>query len=100
MPKSQHRFVALLRGINVGGNNIIPMTQLKATFEDAGCDDVTTYIQCGNVVFSSSQSSADRLAEQLESILGETFNYHGRVAVLSQAQYTKSLSAACRLGAR
>jgi len=46
-------FVALLRGINVGGNNILPMTELKALCEEAGFKNVRTYIQSGNVIFES-----------------------------------------------
>ena len=42
------RYVALLRGINVGGKNLIPMPALKAAFEEAGFEDVRTYIQSGN----------------------------------------------------
>ena len=49
--------VALLRGINVGGRNTLPMTRLVRMFEDAGCECVRTYIQSGNVVF---EAPADR----------------------------------------
>ena len=44
-------YVALLRGINVGGKNALPMKDLAAMFSAAGCEDVVTYIQSGNVVF-------------------------------------------------
>jgi hypothetical protein len=44
-------FIALLRGINVGGKNIIKMEQLKQVFDDMGFSDVKTYIQSGNVIF-------------------------------------------------
>jgi uncharacterized protein (DUF1697 family) len=44
-------YVALLRGINVGGNNMVPMKALKASFEKLGFRDVATYINSGNVVF-------------------------------------------------
>lgn len=47
------RYVALLRGINVGGTNKISMTELREAFEDAGAAAVSTYINSGNVVFSS-----------------------------------------------
>jgi len=47
------RYVALLRGINVGGKHSIRMTDLKACFEAQGLDDVATYIQSGNVVFTA-----------------------------------------------
>jgi uncharacterized protein (DUF1697 family) len=46
-------FIALLRGINVGGKTIIPMPKLKSLFASMGLEDVSTYIQSGNVVFSS-----------------------------------------------
>jgi uncharacterized protein (DUF1697 family) len=51
--KTSLRHVALLRGINVGGKNMLPMKELIGLFVAAGCGDVTTYIQSGNVVFSA-----------------------------------------------
>nr|WP_286906197.1 DUF1697 domain-containing protein [Clostridium sp. UBA1652] len=51
-------YIALLRGINVGGKNIIKMAQLKAIFEDIGFQNVKTYIQSGNVLFSSDKSES------------------------------------------
>ena len=45
------KFVALLRGINVGGKNKVPMAELKACFEEVGCKNVQTYIASGNVIF-------------------------------------------------
>ncbi len=46
-------YVALLRGINVGGKNKIPMSDLRSLYVEAGCGDVQTYIQSGNVVFKA-----------------------------------------------
>lgn len=80
------RYVALLRGINVGGNNIIKMTDLKACFETLGLQDVITYIQSGNVVFSSGESNAAKITDQLESALSKTFNYKSRLVLRSQQQ--------------
>lgn len=51
-------YVALLRGINVGGRNRLPMSELARLFEHAGCASVRTYIQSGNVVFSAAPSTA------------------------------------------
>ena len=51
--------VALLRGLNVGGKNRLPMGKLAAVFEAEGCTGVTTYIQSGNVVFSTERAAAD-----------------------------------------
>jgi uncharacterized protein (DUF1697 family) len=58
--------VALLRGVNVGGRGTMPMTKLKAAFEDLGCTDVRTYINSGNVVFRDRRrpTTVARLAEE------------------------------------
>ena len=52
-PPARSTYVALLRGINVGGKNKLPMAELARIFAAAGCEDVRTYIQSGNVVFSA-----------------------------------------------
>jgi uncharacterized protein (DUF1697 family) len=57
------KFVALLRGINVGGKNKLPMKDLVSIFERAGCDDVRHYIQSGNVVFQTDGARAARIAK-------------------------------------
>jgi uncharacterized protein (DUF1697 family) len=81
------RYVALLRGINVGGKNAVPMPALKACFEDAGFDDVTTYIQSGNVVFSTRTSKQAELKRRIERMLSKTFShYDATVALRSRAQ--------------
>ena len=61
-------FVALLRGINVGGNNILPMAELKALCEEAGFKNVRTYIQSGNVIFES-KISEEKVVSKLENAL-------------------------------
>ncbi|MGH2672205.1 MAG: DUF1697 domain-containing protein [Actinomycetota bacterium] len=81
------RYVALLRGINVGGKNLIPMPALKAAFEEAGFEDVRTYIQSGNVVFSTGTSKQAELTRRIERMLRRTFgNYEASVALRSRAQ--------------
>ena len=59
-------YIALLRGINVGGNRKIHMADLRELFAAAGCDDVTSYIQSGNVVFTHPSTASDRLAGDLQ----------------------------------
>jgi uncharacterized protein (DUF1697 family) len=81
-----NKYVALLRGINVGGHNIIRMTDLKACFETLGLQDVSTYIQSGNVIFSSDESGIAKLTEQIESALSKTFNYKSRLVLRSKKQ--------------
>src|SRR3954451_14113416 len=69
------QYVVLLRGINVGGNNLIKMTELKACLESRGFRDVTTYIQSGNVLFSAPASKPADLASRIETLLTRTFDY-------------------------
>ena len=76
------RYVALLRGINVGGKNPIPMAGLKTCFEHNGFDDVLTYIQSGNVVFSSPVSNQTELTRVIERILRTTFTHYAASVVL------------------
>ncbi len=79
-------YLALLRGINVGGRNIIRMTDLRDCFEDMGFRDVVTYIQSGNVVFSSAQESPELPERMIEAGLSRRFGYDAMTIVLSQAQ--------------
>jgi uncharacterized protein (DUF1697 family) len=83
---SMNQYVALLRGINVGGKNLIKMTALKSSFEDLGFQDVHTYIQSGNVLFSAAGSDQARLTKQIEDALSKTFNYESRLVVRSLKQ--------------
>jgi uncharacterized protein (DUF1697 family) len=66
-------YVALLRGINVGGKNLAPMKDLARLFADAGCGDVRTYIQSGNVIFRASggvASITDKIVSDIEKRFG------------------------------
>lgn len=65
-------YLALLRGINVGGKNKVPMAELKACFEELGCENVRTYIASGNVMFESNKSSAE-LTEEIQEALPKKF---------------------------
>ncbi|WP_431087654.1 DUF1697 domain-containing protein [Paenibacillus sp. 8b26] len=79
-------YVALLRGINVGGNNKINMKKLKETFEKAGMSHVTTYINSGNIIFSSEVQSNEELSLQLEQAILEDFSLPIRVIVRNMAE--------------
>jgi uncharacterized protein (DUF1697 family) len=79
-------YLALLRGINVGGSNIIKMADLKACFQNMGCTDVTTYIQSGNVIFRSEEQDTARLVRTIERELSTRFAYSSRVVVLTREQ--------------
>jgi uncharacterized protein (DUF1697 family) len=75
-------YVALLRGINVGGKNLIKMPDLKASFEQLGLENVGTYIQSGNVLFSARRVEQAAPA-RIEGALSKAFNYESRVVVRS-----------------
>ncbi len=79
-------YVALLRGINVGGKNLIKMPALKACFEAGGFEDVATYIQSGNVVFRTAGSGSAALVRRIEAMLTETFGFPATVVLRSSAQ--------------
>ena len=81
-----NQYVALLRGINVGGKNLIKMTDLKACFEGLGFESVSTYIQSGNVLFSAAGSAQAQLTNQIEEALSKTFNYQSRLVIRSRKQ--------------
>jgi uncharacterized protein (DUF1697 family) len=66
--------VALLRGINVGGRRRVGMEELRALFVSLGHEDVTTYLQSGNVVFGSSSGGARELAARIEARIAETLD--------------------------
>lgn len=80
------KFVALLRGINVGGNNKVSMAELKACFEAAGYQNVRTYINSGNVLFESSEVSSQALAGKISKLLGEQIDCKPKAVVLSQRE--------------
>lgn len=75
-------WVALLRGINVGGHNKVEMSRLKATFERIGLEEVRTYIASGNVVFRTPLPGPS-ITSLLEAAIEEDFGFHVKVLVRS-----------------
>jgi uncharacterized protein (DUF1697 family) len=86
------KYVALLRGINVGGNNIIKMEQLKACFEAGGFEQVMTYIQSGNVLFASDEEDRARLTSTIEEMLSQMFHYSARIVIRSYPEMQRVVS--------
>lgn len=77
------RQVVLLRGVNVGGRNKLAMPVLRAALEQAGMEDVTTYVQSGNVVLDSA-AKPDALARACEAVIAERFGL--QVAALARTR--------------
>src|SRR5688572_18925000 len=85
------KYAAFLRGVNVGGNNIIRMVELKAGFEKMGFLNVATLIASGNVVFESEEKDTDKLEDKIEVALSKAFKYKSKVLVRSYSQIKKVL---------
>jgi uncharacterized protein (DUF1697 family) len=79
-------FIALLRGINVGGKTLIKMPELKSLLAEMGFEDVSTYIQSGNVVFKSSTADARTLAATIEERIAKTFGLRPTVLIRTPAE--------------
>ncbi|MER9532405.1 DUF1697 domain-containing protein [Mesorhizobium sp. M0309] len=83
-PKLEERrvvFVALFSGINVGGNRIVKMAELRAFFEALGFTDVAGYVQSGNVVFRTKKGDAATLTKQIEAAFEKKWGFHSRIMV-------------------
>jgi uncharacterized protein (DUF1697 family) len=81
-------YVALLRGINVGGNSKVEMSRLKAVFENLGCNDVATYINSGNVIFRDDRAASE-LTELIESAIAAEFGAPHRLLLRDHANLQK-----------
>jgi len=86
------KYVALLRGINVGGR-IIKMADLQACFERLGFQNVRTVLQTGNVLFEADPTDPKVLKQQLETALQAAFDYPAKVQVLEQARLAAIIQA-------
>lgn len=78
-------YLALLRGINVGGKNIIKMTELKQAFEQIGLHEVKTYIQSGNVLFKSNEEE-ETLQKKIEHVIEANFGLSVSVILRTTAE--------------
>ena len=67
--------IALLRGINVGGKNKLPMKELAALFVEAGCEEVRTYIQSGNVVFRTGSADVEEISSIISASIQDRYGY-------------------------
>ena len=91
---SPQTFAALFRGINLGGKNKVPMRELAALFGSLGHEDVVTYIQSGNVVFTSAGRDTKRLTAAIEAAVGEQFGLDVRVVLRTHAEL-EEIETAC-----
>jgi len=87
------RYVALLRGINVGGRTLVKMADLKACFEQLGFEGVSTYIASGNVLFDSDEDDAAGLVTTIEAAIEQRFELPVKVVVLDRRSYARIVKA-------
>jgi len=85
------KYIALLRGINVGGNNKIDMKELKAGFESSGFANVVTYINSGNIIFNSELDEAT-VKTTCETLIADAFNLDIPVCVISAVELREAVS--------
>jgi uncharacterized protein (DUF1697 family) len=84
-------YIALFRGINVGGNNMLPMKDLVAALENVGCQDVATYIQSGNAVFRNENQDPSLLSDGIEVEIEERHGFEPRVLVLESEELERTI---------
>ena len=85
--------IALLRGINVGGKNILPMRELVEILEGLGLSQVRTYIQSGNVVFQSERQDLNELSQEIRTAIGESHGFAPDVLLLDLHMFQKAIAA-------
>jgi len=79
------RYIALLRGINMGGNNLMKMSDLKAAFEECGFENVATYINSGNFAFDTKKTGEEKLVQRIEDCVEARFGKRVDVMVRPQS---------------
>lgn len=86
------KYIALLRGINVGGNNKISMVDLRNCFESAGLENISTYINSGNVIFDSAEDDKTTLIELCEKAIEKRFGFRVVCSVIAAAELEGALA--------
>lgn len=86
-------YIALIRGINVTGNNMLPMKSLAALMGRLGCQDVRTYLQSGNAVFESNETNRDRLCSALTAAIQKAHGFAPRVMLLTASELRRAAKA-------
>lgn len=84
-------FVALFRGINVGGRNVLPMAELTNVLQDLGLKNVETYIQSGNVVFQTNFKDTAEINEKLSSAIEKSHGFKAQVLLLKPDELEKAV---------
>ena len=84
-------YVALFRGINVGGKNLLPMKELVAVLECLGAKNIQTYIQSGNVIFQNSEKNISGFSNKIGIEIERNFGFSPHIMVLELAEIEKAI---------
>lgn len=84
--------ISLLRGVNVGGKNLIKMEALRALYGSLGLDDVQTYVQSGNVVFRTREQNLPKLARRIEDAIEKKFGFRPEIVLRTGREVKEALA--------
>jgi uncharacterized protein (DUF1697 family) len=85
-------YIALFRGINVGGSHILPMKKLAGLLQDMGHKNVRTYIQSGNVIFETGKNQRQQIAKQIGAKILEVHGFEPKVLLLSVPEFRNAVA--------
>lgn len=91
--KPLHTYIALFRGINVGGKNKLPMKELVTILHELGCTEVRTYIQSGNAVFQSTVEHAGSITSMIGNAIQQRFGFQPQIVLLSPQEIEAAITA-------
>lgn len=77
-----NRYIAFLRGVNVSGKNKVSMAELKSSFEKLGFEEIKTYLNSGNIAFSSDREDCESFPNQIEAMIRNQFGFSIPVFVI------------------
>jgi uncharacterized protein (DUF1697 family) len=84
-------YIALFRGINVGGTNVLPMKDLVALLENIGSQNVKTYIQSGNAVFQNQEENASLLSNKIRATIKKSYGFEPQVLLLKPEEIESAI---------
>ncbi|WP_026148027.1 DUF1697 domain-containing protein [Robiginitomaculum antarcticum] len=87
------KWIVLLRGINVGGHNKLPMAELRSLLEGMGCHDIKTYIQSGNCIFTAPETSAGAIEQKIQSAIDKVYDFKPRILAVTREDLRATLAA-------
>jgi len=85
-------WIALFRGINVGGNNPLPMASLRVDLESLGMVNVRTYIQSGNVVFEAKSKDAESLSQSIADFTHTQYGFRPKILLIKREDFQKAVA--------